>query len=1031
MWEFFLYSWRFTYLLVFIALIVGFVGVWTIPKESEPDIDIPIAVVSVGLPGAAAEDVEEFVIKPLEDQILGLQHVDEVNAVARRGVASITVQFEIDAKKTEVVADLKDRVDLAKINLPDDATDPIVQSISFSDTPVLTVALSGPLPVAQLHYYAEGLADDIERLPGVSTARVIGGEKRQLSILVDKAALDGFGLTLRQVTDAISLANTDIPVGSIRVADENFTVRFDGGLSSAEEIASVPVANIAGSLVYVKDVASVVDGYADVSGISRLSVDGSEPASSVSLQIYKISGGNVINTVASIWETIDAARPDLPEELVFETVQDNAKQIQSDLQSLLINGVETVLIVMLLLLVFLGWREALLAGVSIPLTFLITFAVLKELGYTLNFLTLFSLILALGIIVDGAIVMMEGMYTELKAGKGSLEAARRTLEQFSAPLIAGTMTTIFAFLPMVLTSGIIGKFIESIPITVSIVLLASIVVALALLPALASRLLTSKGDESASRIGRGRAKLISRLSAWYRGVLSPMLDSKKRQNRFLGVLALLFVAVFALPATGLLEINMFTSDDQPTFTIDIEEPFGTPLDVTDAAVRPIEEVLLADTRLESFLVTIGSSSGGNSGFVSGGSSDGHLAHIIVHVKDDAGVGSLALVDEYERSLPPLTSARVSVSQAAAGPGDAAPVEVRIIGPEFGPMEELASHIESRLREHVGTIDVESSVEETNGEFVLTIDRAKARLAGVSALEVASTLRSAVYGSKAVTIRANGEDVDVLVKYDLDPFSPNEASSLTSITTSTIESLTITSPTGSVPLGSLATIQYAGGLAQVEHLDGDRIIRVTSNVTSETSATKVFADLQADVDALVVPEGYVIEMGGQDEDIQKSFTDMLMAMALGIFLIAALLVWQFSSYRQPFFILATIPLALIGVFPGLVLVGIPLSFPALVGIVALTGIVVNNAIILIDRINSNRQAGMDLAASIQEAAESRLQPILLTTITTVAGLLPLAISSPTWGPLGYSIVFGLMMSTVLTLLVVPVLYLRFAEKDMAT
>jgi len=1020
-WGFFLRNWRFTYLLIAISFLAGMVSVFTIPKESAPDIDIPVAFVSIALPGASAIDVEEFIVQPLEDQILGMEDVEEVNGGAERGVGSVTVQFDINADKQTVINNLKDRVDLAKRNLPDDATDPIVQSINFSDVPILTVALSGPFPVSELRYMAQNLSDDLKRVAGVSEVKVLGGEDREWQVVINKASLDGYGLSLRQVVDAIQLANTDIPIGTIRVAQENFTLRFDGGLSSVEDIANVPITARGTTPIFVRDVASIVDGYVQASSLARLSVNGKETEPSVSLEVHKVSGGNIIKTVDLVWEEINKAKTDLPQEVVFETIQNSAKQINDDLNNLLINGGETVIIVMLLLLIFLGWREALLAGISIPLTFLITFAVLKPLGYTLNFLSLFSLILSLGIIVDGAIVMMEGIHNEQKAGLSGYEATKRTIEQFAAPLIAGVMTTILAFLPMMLTSGIIGKFIESIPVTVSIVLLASLVVALALLPAMASRILKTKDtSKPLSKADLQRERLISNLANWYRGKLVPMLSSKKKQNRLLGLLGILLVFSLALPATGLLEVSMFTNSNQPTFSIDIEEPFGTPLDVTDDSLRSIEEVLLNDSRLSSFLVRVGSGSG-----------DEHTANITVKIKEDAKISSLTLVDEFSAKLPALTDAKVSVTQAEEGPGSAAPVEVRIIGAEFEPMQELSDKVQLSLEKISGTKDIETNLTETNGEFVLTVDRVKARLFGVSALEVASTLRGAIYGSKAVTIRANGDDVNVMVKYDLDPFNPTDPAKPASLTASSIESLTIASPAGEIPLSSLATMSYSGGLARVEHLDGDRIIRVTSNVTSETSAANVFKALQKEVDTWEIPTGYSIEMGGQNEDIQKSFTDMLMAMALGVFLIAALLVWQFTSYRQPLFILATIPLALIGVLPGLTLVRVPLSFPALVGVVALTGIVVNNAIILIDRMNQNRRDGSDISQAVQEAAESRLQPILLTTVTTVAGLLPLAISSPTWGPLGYSIVFGLMMSTILTLLVVPILYLRFAEKEIET
>jgi HAE1 family hydrophobic/amphiphilic exporter-1 len=803
----------------------------------------------------------------------------------------------------------------------------------------------------------------------------------------------------------------------VKASGENFAIRLDGGLDDAREIETLPITSIAGAPVLVRDVAEVIDTFSDKSSISRLSVDGQETEASVSLSVFKISGGNVITTVDEVWEQIESLKESqLPKEVVFVSVEDNAEVIREDLADLTVNGSQTVLIVFLLLMLFLGWREAMLAGIGIPLTFLITFGVLQPLGYSLNFLTLFSLILSLGIIVDAAIVMTEGIHQQREKGLPAKEAAAQAIHEFSVPLIAGTLTTIFAFLPMMMTSGIIGKYIESIPVTVTIVLLASLFVALAIIPTIASRWLKKpQVQKASSRLKRRVAAGVEWVKETYARVLDVFLMSKKKRRRLMWGLVGLFFMALSLPVIGVVKVEMFTDEDMTSIYFNIDEPYGTPLEITDASLGELEELLMNDERIESFLIQVGS----------GSESASNTATITANLADKRSETSGEIVAEYTQTLNELGLIQVTVNQLSSGPGDPSPVEVRVTGPDLTGVQDLSAEVRAFLETLPTTQNVDDSIEDTNGEFVLTIDRAKASAYGTSTSEIARTLRNAVYGSTATTLQSGQDDVDVVVKYDLDPINddPNEEISL-----SAIEGITLTTRTGEIPLSSLVTVGFAGSQASIDHLDGDRVVYVTSDTTQDTPASVVFASLAEELRGWDLEPGYDIILGGEQEDIQRSFTDMLIAMAVGLVLIAALLIWQFGSFKQPFYVLVTVPLALIGVLPGLGLVGQPLSFPGLIGIVALTGIVVNNAIILIDRININRENGMVKREAVRDAAQSRLQPILLTTLTTVTGLMPLAISSATWGPLGYSIIFGLSFSTVLTLLVVPLLYLRFEKAD---
>jgi multidrug efflux pump subunit AcrB len=1051
MWNFFLRNRKFTFLIFLAILLVGLTSTVLIPRESNPEVDIPVAVVTIALPGAGAAEIEELVLRPAEDRILAMEKIDTLTATAQPGAATLFVQFEADADGEAVTADLKDKMDEVKPDLPEDALDPQVSKISFDNEPVLTVAVSGPYDRTQLKGYGESLKAAIERVPSVSKVELIGGVERQVRVVVDRAQLDRYGLAIGQVTSAIGQANADIPVGTIETAGENYSIRFAGRLTDPNQIPDLPLAARGPAPVYVRDVATVVDGYREPTSLSRLSVGGSEPRPAVTLRIYKSPGGNIIEMIDRINEEMAAlAATELPADLVLKSLEDRAQFIRDDLGQLTGSGLQTVLIVFLLLFIFLGRREALLAGLAIPTTFLLGIAILNAIGYTLNFLTLFSLILSLGILVDSAIVVVESMHVLIRQGRSSQEAAFETVRKYKLSLASGTLTTIFIFLPMVLTSGIMGQFIRSIPITVTVVLLSSLVIALGIVSTLGIGWLKQRPDEPADaetavsrwcarwrwlcrhwepQLKRLASQRRERIDAWrerYAEYLRGILPNRRWQRRFAAVLTLLFVVSLALPATGLLQVNMFPPSDQDTIYVSLELPVGSSLADTDAALAVTEAALAADPRVESFTTTVGS------GSVSGS----HLASLIVNLQPDNPDGSLLISQQYRTRLATAYAAAprpvtVSITQMGMGPDDTPPVELRVVGDDLDQVEATAREYQTVLAAIPGTYDVKTDIEESNGELVVAIDRAKAQLYGLSAVQVAGVLRNAVYGSKATAIQVGDDDIEVTVMYRLDGVDESDPAAKTNrADISSVSTISVPTPRGDVPLSTFITPELAGARAAIRHQEGDRAITLTARTEAGVNARQVLQQFQADPAVQQPPAGVTLSYGGESEEIAQSFGDMFRAMILGIIMIAALLVWQFRSYRQPLFILATIPLALIGVLPGLTLIGMPLSFPGFIGVVALSGIVVNNAIILIDEINKARLVrGLPTEQAVVKAAKSRIQPILLTTITTVVGVLPLALSNPTWGPLGFSIVFGLVFSTVLTLVVVPLLYNRFAEKEL--
>lgn len=1027
-WTFFIKNYRLAYVIIVGIILFGGYTVFQIPKESSPEIDIPIAVVITALPGATAGDVEELVTNVIEKEVQNLDDVDSYTSVSSQGSSQITVNFDVDSDAKDKISGLKTAVDSAVSDLPSDALDPIVRQISLTDRPILSMALAGPYSLGELKGYAEALEDELEKITHVSEVNVVGAPEEEIRVTLNTSALAQYGLSAEQVSNGIARANLDIPIGSIETAGEVFSVRFAGRLVDAADVRNVSITAKDGIPVRVSDIATVEKVFTKSDTVTRFGLQGAEPQPSVVVDVFKKSGeGDIVTISGQVQETIDAyINSGLPDDVEIVITQNDADLIREDLTTLLTSGALTIVIILLVLMLFLGVREAFLASVVVPITFFTAFIVLSYIGFSINFLTLFSLILALGILVDASIVVVESMFEKIKAGSDPTKAATETIKEFQKPLIAGTLTTIFVFLPMMLMSGIIGKFIESIPVTVIVVLVAALISALGFITMLGTRFLKVRAaDEKPHRIALVK-KGIDIIFTWYGSVLKSLLQNSKKGTSFLVGIALLFVVIISLPVVGVVAVEMFPVTDQTEFTIDLTNPIGTPLSVTNAMAEEVEAVLQTDYRVEQFVTRVGSgSAAGSFGSSGGGGGNSHQGSFAISIADDVAVGSLALIAEYEDTIPQLVAAEVTIDQLAAGPSTGLPVQAKLSSENLGDLEEASSIIASALADIDGTRSIDDGVEEGNGEFVIEVDRAKTRSYGVTEIQVAQALRAAVSGSEATTLQQNGVDTKVMLNTIAG--TESELGTLKQLSITELEGVTVTSPRGDIPVSLLTKTVLAPSRSSITHDDGERVVTVGAAIEPDANVQSIVAELQAKIPELNLPESVEVSFGGDAEDITESFTSLGTAMILGIIMILGLLIWQFNSYRQPFIVLVTIPLSLIGVFMGLIITGQPLSFPGFIGVVALAGIVVNNAIILLDSINNSRAEGLEITEAVEESANSRLQPILLTTITTVAGLTPLAFSDPAWAPLAVTIIFGLLFATVLTLVVVPLLYQRFAEK----
>jgi multidrug efflux pump subunit AcrB len=1019
LWNFFLERRQLSYVLVVVLLIAGSYSILRIPKENTPQIDLAIGVVTASLPGASAEDMESLVTNKLEAQISGISNIDTLTSSSGDGVTAITVQFTAQANTDQSIQDLRDAVARARSNLPSDVEAPQVTKLNFSDQPIIAVTISGERTPLEFSRLGTALQDELLDVSGVSQVQIAGVPKREVSVIVRREALEQYGLSVTSVIQAISSSNAALPAGRISMEGVSYNVNFKGGITDPAQIQDIAVSSKNGVPVYLRDIADIVDGLAPATTYSRVSIGGKPSKDGITLLIYKQSSAGIQSTAQKVAARLDELRGSTLNGLdVFVPPStDQGVQISQQLGSLTETGLITVVLVILVLLVTIGWRESLVAGLAIPLSFLIAFIGLYFTGNTLNFISLFALILAVGILVDSGIVVTEAIHARLRLYKSPDDAARAALRDYAWPLIAGTMATVAVFAPLFFLTGIIGKFISGIPYTLIFVLIASIFVALGIVPLIA--VLFTKG--APNRLEVKQEEYTTAVTHWYTKKLRVILEHRRYQNIFLWVLFLGMIGAFMLPILGFVSATFFPVEDADYIYLNLQKPQGTVLEQTDLTTREVEEVLYQDTDISSFQTTVGQSSA----LTGGGSSGSNQANITINLPEDRTKTSTQIATELQNKLSTVKGADIQVLQASNGPPSGAPIFIKFLGDDLGDLITAAEAGKRLLASMPGVTNITASTQSNGTEFNLAIDRAKAASLGLNTTVVGQTLRAAINGTKATSITQDKENIDVVVKLNLNP-AYNSPGDTARTTVDSIKNLSVESSSGTtVLLGSVLKDTLALSSSAIAHEEKVRIQTVGAYPPAGTAATDVVAEFQKRAGELSLPEGVTISYGGESESINESFTQMFVALIAGLVLMFVILIICFNSIRYTLYLLYIVPLSLIGVLGGLALTGQSLSFTSLLGIIGLGGVIINHAIILMDSLIHNLNAHPDkpLIDIVVESAETRFRPIVLTTIATVIGMIPLAISDPTWGPFAFTVMFGLVFAICLTLVVVPVLFYR--------
>jgi len=1003
-----------------------------LPRESFPDISIPIIIVMTPYPGASPTDVESQITDKLEKELKGIEALKQLSSTSQESFSVVTVEFVSGTDIDQALQKVRDRVDVAKVDFPTDAKEPALSEINFSDIPILQVNLAGDVGPAVLKKLAKDLQDEIEGIQGVLRVSIVGGLDREVKVDVDPERLRNYGLSLDDVVNAVRGENISIPGGDLDLGARTYAVRVPGEVTDPAAVGDFVIKAKGQRPIQVRDVAAVAYGFTD--RVSYARVNGKE---SVALSIQKRVGANIIAVADEIKATVEKARGRWPAGIEVTTLGDQSKDIRrmvADLENNILTGIVLVVVVLFLAM---GLRNSLFVGIAIPLSLMATFMVIQLAGVTLNMMVLFSLVLAVGMVVDDSIVVVDSIYLHLQQGKNRFEAVAVGTREVGAAVLNSTLTTIAAFLPLLFWPGIIGDFMFYLPVTVCIALAASVLVAFTANPAIASTRIGAGGLQAAiegeaaaaeTRLARAGQGFI----ATYRRTLEFALDH--RGLVLAGTLGL-FVAVFALFAAFNSGIEFFPETEPIQIFANIETPPGTRLERTDEIVRQVEARLreLPDVRVQAAGVGAGVSDDFGGFAANGNPTRGRVTLDLVDRPERSQSSYLTLAQARER-VKGITGATVNVDRPQDGPPVGAPLTIEITGTDFATLGHIAGRIRQAIADVPGLATLDDDFDLARPEVVVRIDRTAAARLGLNTAMIASTLRTAINGTEASKYREGDDEWDITVRL--------AAADRAAI--SDLGRLTVVNPDGvQVPLETFATIERGAALTAIKHKDGKRVVTIAGKVISPELAEPVRQEARRRIKAGsgmagLVPEGYSLSFAGQSEDEDEAKAFLTRAFLYALVLVLALIIAQFSSVAVPFIIMSSVLMSLIGVLIGLLVTGLPFGIIMTgIGVISLAGIVVKNAIVLLDYAEQLRHRGLPRRQIVTLAGVRRLRPVLLTAICAILGLIPLSTgfdfdfhefvftsggeSSQWWRSMGVAVIAGLAFATLLTLFVVPVLY----------
>lgn len=1094
--------------MMFLAFLISVMGIMTyinLPKDSYPEIEQPTIYVGTPYPGNSPVDMENLVTRPIEKELNTISEIDNIKSTSVQDYSTIIIEFDPKTSVEDALTKVKDAVDRAQPELPEDLpADPNVFELNFSEFPIFNINLSGDFKLEELKYYAEYLEDEIEKMSEISKVEIRGIDEKELKIKVDPYELEARKLNFSDLENAIKAENITLSGGNMLDDGIRRNIRVVGEFTDPQQLEDIVVKNEKGNIVYLRDVAKVEFDYKERQSYARLRKE-----QVVMVDVIKRSGENLLIATDKVNEILAKAKADVfPKGLNVSITNDQSsftKEMVSSMENNIISG---VIVVVGVLMLFLGIRNAYFVGIAIPLSMFLSFLILGWMGYTINMMVLFGLIMALGMLVDNGIVVVENVYRLYEEGYDLISATRLGVGEIAWPIISSTATTLAAFLPLVMWPGIMGQFMKYLPITLIVVLSASLFVALIVTPVLASLFMKHEGagGSTSKRVLRivgalvvvgilfiglkiywlgnlliagalltllnvyvfapathkFQTKFLPKLENGYANTIAFALRGRNPQLFFGGTILMLLLSI------GLLvvfppKILYFPLNEPKYINVFIDYPSGTDIQVTDKLSREIEDQVIAAVKpyesiVESVIGNVGQGTGDPGDPSNIGMSDTpNKARITINFVDFKyrdGQSTTAIMDELRNTVGQRPGVTITVDKNADGPPSGKPIHLEVSGDDYATLVKLSDDLKKKIIESdiQGIEKLKSDLETGKPELLIEIDREKARRFGLSTYSVANEIRTSLYGKEVSKLKLGEDDYEIQVRlddkyrYDMDALM-NKSITFRDQTNGRISQ---------VPISSIATAELSSSYGSVRRKDLKRVITLTSNVLAGYNATEINDQIKKLLADYKMPPGYSFKFGGEQEKQMKEMSFLSGALLFAVFIIFLIIVAQFNKITAPLIIMTSVLFSTIGVFLGLVIFRMDfIVIMTMVGLISLAGVVVNNAIVLIDFIELKKkrlkeEMGVDklpmdvIMDTIAEAGKTRLRPVLLTAITTVLGLVPLAIginidfirffkeynadfyiggdSVMFWSPLSWTIIHGLTFATIITLIVVPVMYL---------
>ncbi|MBX2970260.1 MAG: efflux RND transporter permease subunit [Cyclobacteriaceae bacterium] len=1093
----------------FLAVLITIMGIYTynsLPKDSYPEIEQPVVYIGTSYPGNSPLDMENLVTRPIEKELNTISEVDNIKSTSVQDYSTIIIEFDPKTAVEDALTKVKDAVDRAKPELPTDLpADPNVFELNFSEFPIFNINLAGNFKPEELKRYAEYLEDEIEKLTEISKVEIRGIDEKEVKINVDPYELEARKLNFGDIAGAILDENVTLSGGNMLDDGIRRNIRVVGEFKDPRQLEDIVVKNEKGNIVYLRDIADIEFDYKERQSYARLQ---KEPV--VMVDVIKRSGENLIIATEKVNAILDRAKKDVfPKELNVTITNDQSsftKEMVSSMENNIISG---VLVVVAVLMLFLGIRNAYFVGIAIPLSMFLSFLILGFMGYTINMMVLFGLIMALGMLVDNGIVVVENVYRLYEEGYDLWNATRLGVGEIAWPIIASTATTLAAFLPLAMWPGIMGEFMKYLPITLIVVLSSSLFVGLVITPVIASVFMKHESESKKPSLRRtlkivgalviggvlffafkvvwlGNLLLVfaaltvlniyvfAPITHWFQIVVLPRMESRyskvisfslRGSNPsliFWGTVLALILSIVLLVAIPP-KVIFFPINEPKYINVFIEYPTGTDIEVTNSLTEKIENQVIEfikpyESIVESVIGNVGQGTGDPNDPSNIGMSDTpNKARITVNFVDFKyrnGQSTTAIMEDLRAEIGQYAGVTVTVDKNADGPPTGKPINIELTGEDFSTLVRVSEEMKKVINESgiPGIEKLKTDLETGKPELIVDIDREKARRFGLSTKSVAEEIRTSLYGMEISKYKQGEDDYKIFVRLSDKYRNDLDALMNKSITFRDQSSGKISQ----VPISSVAKAELSSSYGSVRRKDLKRVITISSNVLAGFNPTEINNDIKALLEDFSMPPGYSYKFGGEQEKQMEEMSFLSGALMLAVFIIFLIIVAQFNKITAPLIIMTSVLFSTIGVFMGLVIFRMDfVVIMTMVGLISLAGVVVNNAIVLIDFIELKKkrlkeEMGVDklpldiVLNAIAEAGKTRLRPVLLTAITTVLGLMPLAIginidfikwlstydadfyiggdSVMFWSPLSWTIIHGLTFATFLTLVVVPVMYL---------